>query len=250
MLDVDGTLLASPTPLGVSFAEYLNEHTSDSPEGYGFDPAAMQQIEALMTDEDLTYVDRVEGVIDAYRNGIAGCRHRTVSRLARDFLDEINDTLPSQAQEAVEDLHTNGYEVALVSLNPTTVLREFRNVIGPGIIDEDNVYGLDFEVDGGVFTGRLMNNRPGFLRKKLAVEEMLSSNETTRDDSTAAGDTRYDLPMLNEVDYPAMISPSQPLKTMMDQRDAYIPSYDDISEYVQHVTEKDLGKQVPGMMGR
>jgi len=148
------------------------------------------------------YVDTVVKEFDANIKGVK----------LNDFLFCVDEVVRNNAgrtyvftRNLISELKSEGYFIVAISHSAKLALDKFCPLYG-----FDDMYGIEYEVKEGVFTGE-SHNRHLIMNKSNIVKQVLENTNLTFEDSIAVGDTKSDISMLSMVQRPIAFNPSKEL---------------------------------------
>jgi HAD superfamily hydrolase (TIGR01490 family) len=141
----------------------------------------------------------------AYYEGFRGRDPALVRRLALDWYNELlargeSPFFPS-VLKILRKHQAEGTEVALVSGSSVDILAPFAEALGATYLLATNL-----EVVGGRYTGHIIPPQTIGAGKVAAVRTLLRREGVDRNHCFAYGDHHSDLPMLEEVAFPTIVS--------------------------------------------
>ena len=138
---------------------------------------------------------------------LKGYREEDVAKVAHAYVQErLAKRIKAPVFKMLKELEGQGYRVYLVSAGIDVYLKPFATFLGVGCIS------TVAEIEGGVYTGRIMGSECRDEGKVYAVRAELPDFDAVNwEESFAFGDSVADIPLLSIVGRPCAIDPSADL---------------------------------------
>ena len=119
----------------------------------------------------------------------------------------IEPIITDQARELVESHRENNAELLIITATNSFITRPIAD-----LFDIHNLIATEPEIIAGKYTGRV-TGLPSYQEGKVTrLNEWLTSNEMTLDNSWFYSDSYNDLPLLDIVDHPVAVDPDDRLR--------------------------------------
>lgn len=145
---------------------------------------------------------------------MAGMLEREFADRCRQWVEK--DVLPlvvPGAREKIEKHRSEGHVLAILSTSPCYVTQPLAEVLG---IEE--VISTRFEVDGGLFTGRLLGPACVGRGKVHWAEDLVARRQVDLSQSWFYTDSYTDMPMLERVGNQVVVNPDPRLRRIAKRR--------------------------------
>ncbi len=116
-----------------------------------------------------------------------------------------------------------GYTPVVISGSPDDIIVPFANSIGI-----PDVFATTYEIDKGMFTGKVVQNCAVDETKRRVLKEFLQRNNVNLDMSIGFGDSHHDLAFLECVCYPVAVKPNKKLETIANERNWLVCKEDEM----------------------
>lgn len=144
-------------------------------------------------------------------------------KIAQSFL-EIAKPLKN-IRSAVEELHKLGIKCIVITVGPKQVAKVVCDIWG-----FDDYYGSDYEVVGGVFTGRIINYI-GAEQKIACLQDYCKNNNINPEECIAVGDGSTDIPVFEYCGKSIAINSSPKVR----ERAMYSVDTDDLTDILKYM---------------
>lgn len=219
VLDVDGTLLEGS--LGIEFtAEYFTD-------SYPYRGGIEDNVGRWLEDDSYSYSQMTRDVVKHWARGLEGRSVSDIQGAAEEFV--LDYDIPASSRSIVAGLEQEGFDVYLASINPQEVLEPFAREIEAGRTPE--AFGTRVDSENGVYTGELVLDTSGHHGKEKAVEQI--GRKSDLENGVAMGDTVTDIPILEAVGRPILISPSEDLRRYAERNSWNYEEYVNIEELLE-----------------
>ena len=159
---------------------------------------------------------------------MAGQLEREFAETCRKWVEK--DVLPlvvPGAREKIEKHRAEGHLLAILSTSPNYVTEPLAEILG---IEE--VMSTRFEVDGGLFTGRLLGPACVGKGKVHWAEDLGSRRQVDLSQSWFYTDSYTDMPMLERVGNRVVVNPDPRLKRIAKRRGWPVQDWRQVAEAV------------------
>ena len=198
--DIDGTLFRSSLLIELVEACVQEEIFSrEAQKGYEKECIAWKN-------RDGAYELYIDALVKVFMQEIRGVHYKKFLEIGRKMVAAQGRQTYRYTRDLIGDLRSKGYYIVAVSQSPKTILDEFCMTHG-----FDKVYGRLYEIGPqDRFTGVVTDLE--FIRDKAKiVERVFATNNFSRENSIAVGDTDGDIPMLASVEMPICFNPNMKL---------------------------------------
>jgi FAD synthetase len=202
IFDIDGTLFRSSL-----VRELIGQLVDDKV----FPQTARQQIEKdyrAWLDRHGSYEAYLWKFIEVYYKTVTGKRQRDIEHAATALLKSKRNQVYRFTRQLMRRTKRRGYFLVAISGSPMDIVAPFAKYFG-----FDAAYGRIYEVKGGRYTGRVLNDAIMNEQKDSIVKEFIQQSGLKVDlkKSLAVGDTETEIPVLNMVGQPIVFNPNQKL---------------------------------------
>ncbi|MCL2553699.1 MAG: HAD-IB family hydrolase [Actinomycetia bacterium] len=157
--------------------------------------------------------DQVEKMRQFMSHLVAGWDVATVREIVADTLHNVVDPIVyDEAVQLIEDHHTAGRDVVIVSTSGSEVVEPIGSMLGA-----DRVVATLLEVEDGRYTGEIGYYAYG-EEKANAIRELAATRGYDLDRSYGYSDSITDLPMLEAVGKPHVVNPDKELRKIAEAR--------------------------------
>lgn len=163
----------------------------------------VELVKKAYADGNLEYESMVEGVLNKWAEGLKDKSVEEIASHAEKYLrGEGNKFYPYVLKviKLIEDTH----DIFFVTAEPQFVASKTTEIYGA-----QGFLSTEFEIENGMFTGKVNSALSHGPHKLQAIKELLSSHSKER--SFAFGDSEGDIEMLEAVEYPVCINPTAKL---------------------------------------
>jgi HAD superfamily hydrolase (TIGR01490 family) len=156
----------------------------------------------------------VEAMSQKILSGLRGWSEKEFEeRCLRLVEDDILPLLLPTALRTIEKHRTSGHVLAILSMSPTYMTRPIARILGI-----ENVISTQLEVEGGLFTGRVIAPACFGAGKVHWAEALGRERNVDLDESWFYTDSYSDLPMLERVGHRVIVNPDPRLRRAARQR--------------------------------
>lgn len=181
--------------------------------------ASMQKYKANAQDYESTLVE----LLDIYANGLKGVRYDRVLESTKDFYIKSDKFFDYVAPTFAELKKTHA--IALVTGEPQFVAQAVCELLGA-----DAYHSTEYEVVGGVLTGRIKSYLASAGEKHDAVRHLIRKYGTKN--SFAFGDSEGDIEMLRATEHPICLNATDGLRAIAKKEGWQLPNIDDVAVLV------------------
>lgn len=199
VFDIDGTLVRGS--IGADFVKALAK------EGL-FPIAELDTIRQAVSDEEhgrISYEERGRIIIRAWARGLTGSDAKKIREAARRFV-RTHTKIHSDATATVRFLKKRGYRTVAISRAFTEILEALNHTVRI-----DDLIGTEFEKKRDIFTGKLLNQMWRPRIKGRIVRAYAKEHGIALHDSIAFGNSVHDIPVLEVVEHPVCVHPTDDL---------------------------------------
>lgn len=220
-LDFDGTL--SRGYISMEFLDYIYRNKAYPDSVY---KKQMDAVDRYRT-KRISYDNWCKEWGLLWADGLAGQSPDEIEGHANLFFNSFKSNIYSSSYELVSLLKEYGYRTIIVSTGASEVVQQAAAGLG---IDE--FYATRVRVQNGIYTNRLETDfhRPDGKKKFMA--EFISSGVDMRD-SLGFGDSIHDRDILENVEMPVALNPSDELKSIARERNWIILNHRNVIGYVR-----------------
>jgi putative phosphoserine phosphatase/1-acylglycerol-3-phosphate O-acyltransferase len=217
--DVDGTLLAGYI-IG-SFPGYLADK--------GFiDAKYPNEVHRIISNYgkgNIEYKEAAETVANLYALALKGKQESQTKNWARDFMEDyLPEHLFSYSKQLVLHMRTLVDITIAVSGSPKVTIEEIQS------LGFDNLYGSLFEIEEGVYTGKVVANLILGEEKAKIVQNISKELNIDLSRSIGFGDTDQDEFVLNLVGLPIAVNPNKKLRQICKFRNWLVLEKEDLKD--------------------
>ena len=156
----------------------------------------------------------VEAMSQKILSGLRGWSEKEFEeRCLRLVEDDVLPLLLPTALRTIEKHRTSGHVLAILSMSPTYMTRPIARILGI-----ENVISTQLEVEGGLFTGRVIAPACFGAGKVHWAEALGRERNVDLDESWFYTDSYSDLPMLERVGHRVIVNPDPRLRRAARQR--------------------------------
>jgi HAD superfamily hydrolase (TIGR01490 family) len=156
----------------------------------------------------------VDAMAENIMGGMRGCSERDFEERCRRWVeDEVLPRLLPAGLRKIEEHRQQGHLLAILSTSPSYVTRPIARTLGM-----DEVLSTQFEVEGGLFTGRVIAPACFGSGKVHWAEKLGRSHSIDLGRSWFYTDSFTDLPMLERVGNRVVVNPDPRLRRAARQR--------------------------------
>jgi putative phosphoserine phosphatase/1-acylglycerol-3-phosphate O-acyltransferase len=215
--DVDGTLLAGYI-IG-SFPSYLADK--------GFiDAKYPNEIDRIISDYgkgNIEYREAAETVAIQYALALKGKKEIKIKCWARDFMEDyIPEHTFSYSKQLVLSVRNLVDITIAVSGSPQETIKEIQ------MLGFDDLYGSLFEIEDGIYTGKVVANLILGEEKARIVQNISEDLNIDLSRSIGFGDTDQDEFVLNLVGLPIAVNPNKKLRQICELRNWLVLEKEDL----------------------
>ena len=138
-----------------------------------------------------------------------GATQKEIKSLSKKFSKSSNIDLFSYSAHLVKLLRDTGLKLIAISGSNIEFVENYKKLFGFG-----KVYGTEFEITGGRYTGLIKFNL-GLSESKRKIIEGVPENVAK---FIGFGDTDQDIPILENVEIPIAINPNKELEIMASEK--------------------------------
>lgn len=199
VFDIDGVLLKDS--IGVDFINWLHARgLFPDKETEVISQAVYKQLKGK-----ISYSKRGELIITSWAAGLRGKEGKEIYTLAEKFIGEYKKIYPSSV-DLINYFKKHGFYIIVIS-------RAFQEVLIAlnSKLRFDYIIGTQFELSQGKYTGKLKNKMWQESVKMRLLLKIIRDKNLEMDSSFAFGDSEQDVFMLELVDHPICLYPSEEL---------------------------------------
>jgi HAD superfamily hydrolase (TIGR01490 family) len=227
--DVDGTLVK-----GLMIYEFSKQLVKKGL----FEKRIFEEIDSWVKSylENKTTYRKIALVIpNLYSKGLKNIKEKDIKKEAKIFVDfHIKEFIQPYAKELVKLMKNYGMIIG-ISGSPIEVV----SYIGK-IFNFDIIYGSEFEIKKGVYTGKIKQNMIIKETKEKVLKRIVKENKIDLSKSFGFGDTEEDLSILSKVGIPITLNPNSKLLKIAKQNNWPIfTSKDDVVRNIKKLLEEN-----------
>lgn len=196
VFDIDGTLFRSSLLIEVTNA-LITAGVFPTKARMGYQRAYEQWL-----NRKGTYGAYIAAVIVAFEKHIRGVKQVDFLRVVRKVTAYQKHRVYRYTRDLIHQLRKRGYFLVVISHSPADMVVEFTRHWG-----FHKVYGRQFEVQQGRFTGNVLH-KDIIDNKALALQRAIQTENLSLRSSIAVGDSEGDIPMLKLVERPICFNPN------------------------------------------
>jgi HAD superfamily phosphoserine phosphatase-like hydrolase len=125
-----------------------------------------------------------------YATSVKNISKDLISNQAQEFVSLDRNLLFRWSKEILSDLNKQHIDVIIISGAPLEILGEYRNVL-----KLNNIYGLDLEMEKGIFTGNILRNPGISSTKEILIKQIEELNNSQI--VLAMGNSTSDIPLFH-----------------------------------------------------
>ena len=178
----------------------------------------------------------VDEIYKIYAQGMKGVMIERAVEIAKGTWLAVKDNLYSFAEDAIQILIANGYEVLLLSGSPIEMIQQLGEFLN---INSQNIVAGTLEIIDGSYTGNIVSY-PGSSEQKIEELDKLIHRRNLEIDwvnSLGMGDNERDAGILGRVGHPIVINPNDKLTTLAEKGGWTIASVDTMPEIIRKIVE-------------
>lgn len=170
----------------------------------------------------IEYEEAVDTLLNILVEGLKGESHEEVYELAYSFYK--NSTKFSTFARPTIELLLDSHQLALVTAEPQFIAQAVGKVLGVSIL-----FSSICEVENGVLTGKVEKSLAMRKGKLGEIAPLLKH----KNNSFAFGDSEGDVEMLEAVDFPICVNPTNGLREVAKTKGWYLPENNDVPGLVE-----------------
>lgn len=167
-----------------------------------------------------TYSDTANKLLVTFAKELDGQKYEDLYSDVYAFFINNKQNFYSYFEKILPTLHRN-YDVFIITTNAQYVAQAIVDLFGL-----EGFIASEFEVVEGVFTGKVTKS---LANGKSMVRDLLE--KYGKEGSVACGDSENDIGMLELVDHPICINPTDKLREFADKNGWRLVSFEDAEEY-------------------
>ena len=149
------------------------------------------------------------------------------SKIAQSFLEIVKPL--KNISSVVEVLHERNIKSIVITVGPKQVAKVACDIWG-----FNDYYGSDYEVIGGVFTGKILNY-VGADQKIMCLQDFCKSNNIKPEECIAIGDGSTDIPIFEYCGMSIAINSSP----IVQKRAMYAIDTDDLADMLKYIWKEE-----------
>lgn len=206
VFDVDGTLLEMAIP--TDFIKWLSERNE-------FPKEVLDEVFETIKKYgrgEISWEERGQTILNLWSKGFKGKERKEIEELAKEFMESYDKIFPGSV-ELMNYLKEKDYFLIAISRAFEEILEALR-----AKLPFDLVIGTKFEVEQGVYTGRLLNELWYKEIKKEILLDLIKEKNLDTKGSFAFGDSDQDAFMMEIAEFPMCIKPTSELNKIAEER--------------------------------
>lgn len=203
--DIDGTIYKGHSIIPLSLQQYKDEI---------IDKTCLDQINNnlnLCKSGQVNYEDFITNFLTHWAQGLKGVSFDKILKHAQEFITQQKENFYLYSYKIFDSLKEKGYETFFVTAEPEFLAQAF--------FEQFNLTGFvssKFEIIDGLFTGKVLLSLAKKENKKQETLKLLNTHD--KKDSLAFGDSEGDIEMLNLVEKPVCINPTEGLRKIAQEK--------------------------------
>jgi len=174
---------------------------------------------------DIGYREMVTNAVQNSGKGLKGKKHSDVKEEMKMFLETRKIETFRYSSPLIKMLKENGFTIIAISGSNIDFIVNYKKILGL-----DEVYGTEYEVIDGLYTGKIKINMALEEGKSATVEKLVNGMQT----AIGFGDTEQDIAILKNVNIPIALNPNNELRKIATERGwSILIENDDVVEEVK-----------------
>lgn len=223
LFDIDNTMYD-----GFSYFALLEKHVNEqliSAQVLDTANKIMQKYRLKQQDYETTIVE----LLDIYAKGLKNVAYQPVLRSTLEFYRNSTKFF-AYVEPTIEALRST-HDITLVTGEPQFVAQAVAKVF-----DIETYYSSEYEVQHGVFTGKVSRYLGSRHEKHNAITHL--TKEYNFKDSLAFGDSEGDIEMLQVVQHAICLNPTPGLQALAKENRWHLPKINDVQQLVRRLLSK------------